>query len=161
MNQTQKKYAPGAPGIPARWTSSAKTGLGTAISRQSRVWFTLSHGIFNEIYYPRIDLTWRFNHKLRSLPPGKILRVETLEPAVIHWIADDWKTCQDIKTLDDGLGIHLADLPTQSLPKGKQIKFTFYWPDAGRWEGKDFTVRIAAWRRENIVSAERNKTNGK
>ena len=47
--------APGWPGIPARWTSSAKSGVGTALSAQSRVWFTLSHGILNEIYYPRID----------------------------------------------------------------------------------------------------------
>jgi glucoamylase len=47
--------APGWPGIPPRWTSSAKSGLGTAVSRDSRVWFTLSHGILNEIYYPRVD----------------------------------------------------------------------------------------------------------
>jgi glucoamylase len=48
-------FAPGWPGLPARWTSSAKTGIGTAVSRDSRVWFTLSHGIINEIYYPRVD----------------------------------------------------------------------------------------------------------
>lgn len=48
--------APGQPGIPARWTSSAKTGVGTAVSGLSRVWFTLSHGIVNEVYYPRVDL---------------------------------------------------------------------------------------------------------
>ncbi|HUI87259.1 MAG TPA: glucan 1,4-alpha-glucosidase [Anaerolineales bacterium] len=47
--------APGAPGIPARWTSSAKSGVGTALTFSSRVWFTLSHGIFDEIYYPRVD----------------------------------------------------------------------------------------------------------
>src|SRR4051812_13867255 len=47
--------APGSPGIPARWTSSAKSGVGTALSASSRVWFTLSHGILNEIYYPRVD----------------------------------------------------------------------------------------------------------
>ncbi|HKK20695.1 MAG TPA: glycoside hydrolase family 15 protein, partial [candidate division Zixibacteria bacterium] len=50
------KYAFGAPGNEPRWTSSAKSGIGTAIGSASRVWFTLSHGIFNEIYYPRIDL---------------------------------------------------------------------------------------------------------
>ncbi len=49
------RYAPGWPGIPPRWTSSAKTGIGTALNRHSRVWFTLSHGILNEIYYPRLD----------------------------------------------------------------------------------------------------------
>jgi glucoamylase len=47
--------APGWPGIPARWTSSAKSGVGTALAAQSSVWFTISHGILNEIYYPRID----------------------------------------------------------------------------------------------------------
>ena len=43
------------PGIPPRWTSRAKTGVGTALNPASRVWFTLSHGIFDEIYYPRVD----------------------------------------------------------------------------------------------------------
>ena len=47
--------APGWPGIPPRWTSSAKDGIGTALSEGSRVWFTISHGIVNEIYYPRVD----------------------------------------------------------------------------------------------------------
>lgn len=47
--------APGWPGIRARWTSSSKCGVGTAFSLTSRVWFTLSHGILNEIYYPRED----------------------------------------------------------------------------------------------------------
>src|ERR1022692_3158559 len=48
-------FAPGWPGIPGRWTSSAKSGVGTAACRHSRVWFTLSHGILNEVYYPRVD----------------------------------------------------------------------------------------------------------
>ncbi len=46
---------PGFPGIPARWTSSAKNGVGTSTGAQSPVWFTLSHGIVNEVYYPRLD----------------------------------------------------------------------------------------------------------
>src|SRR5574341_1909750 len=47
--------APGWPGIPPRWSSSAKSGVGTAVGRHSRVWFTVSHGIVNEVYYPRFD----------------------------------------------------------------------------------------------------------
>jgi glucoamylase len=47
--------ATGAPGMDPRWTSSAKNGVGTAYSSQSRVWFTISHGIINEVYYPRVD----------------------------------------------------------------------------------------------------------
>src|SRR5260221_11131566 len=49
------RYAPGWPGIEPRWTSSAKTGVGTALSLQSRLWFTLSHGILNEINFPAVD----------------------------------------------------------------------------------------------------------
>jgi glucoamylase len=46
---------PGAPGIPPRWTSSAKSAVGTAAGSGSHVWFTMSHGILNEIYAPRLD----------------------------------------------------------------------------------------------------------
>jgi glucoamylase len=46
---------PGAPGIPARWTSSAKSGIGKALNSLSAVSFTISHGIINEIYFPRED----------------------------------------------------------------------------------------------------------
>ena len=52
---TANGIAPGAPGIAPRWTSSAKDGLGTAYHTSSRLWFTLSHGIVNEVYYPHVD----------------------------------------------------------------------------------------------------------
>src|SRR5260370_27155666 len=45
----------GAPCIEPRWTRSAKEGIGTAYHTSCRVWFTLSHGIINEIYYPNVD----------------------------------------------------------------------------------------------------------
>ncbi len=52
---TQHIIAPGAPGIAPRWTSSAKSGVGTVVRDESRVWFMVSHGIVNEVYYPRLD----------------------------------------------------------------------------------------------------------
>src|SRR5665213_2478169 len=55
MNDPAATYAPGWPGIPPHLTSSAKTGVGTAHSHQSPLWFTFSHGILNELYYPGID----------------------------------------------------------------------------------------------------------
>ena len=55
MITTANDNAPGAPGIAPRWTSSAKDGLGTAYHTSSRLWFTLSHGIINEVYYPHVD----------------------------------------------------------------------------------------------------------
>ena len=55
MNLPENSVAFGAPGIEPRWTSSAKEGVGTAYHTSCRVWFTLSHGIVNEIYYPHVD----------------------------------------------------------------------------------------------------------
>ena len=52
---TSDRIAPGAPGIEPRWTSSAKDGIGTAYHPSSRLWFTLSHGLVNEVYYPHVD----------------------------------------------------------------------------------------------------------
>jgi glucoamylase len=45
----------GAPGVAPTWTSSKKDAVSTAYSASSRVWFTVSHGTLNEIYYPTID----------------------------------------------------------------------------------------------------------
>ena len=47
--------ATGGPGIEPRWTRSDKHGVGTAYAALSRVWFTVSKGILNEVYYPTID----------------------------------------------------------------------------------------------------------
>jgi glucoamylase len=45
----------GAPGLEPRWTSSAKDTVATAYAASSKIWFTVSHGILNEIYCPTID----------------------------------------------------------------------------------------------------------
>ncbi|HTZ57792.1 MAG TPA: glycoside hydrolase family 15 protein [Acidobacteriaceae bacterium] len=45
----------GWPGVEPRWTSSRKDCIGMAYSASSRIWYTVSHGILNEIYYPTID----------------------------------------------------------------------------------------------------------
>ncbi len=46
---------PGHPGITPRWTSSRKSGIGKTISYKNSIWFTISHGILNEVYYPTVD----------------------------------------------------------------------------------------------------------
>jgi glucoamylase len=51
----QQGEAFGGPGMQPRWTSSVKDAVGTAYAASSRIWFTCSHGILNEIYHPTID----------------------------------------------------------------------------------------------------------
>src|SRR6266511_2182314 len=52
MSIAPHQIAPGAPGGPSRWTHSTKEGLGTAYHTSCTPWFTLSHGIVDEIYHP-------------------------------------------------------------------------------------------------------------
>lgn len=57
MNEHQlcRQPAPGGPGLAPRWTRGDKDAVGTAYSTSSRVWYTVSKGILNEVYYPTID----------------------------------------------------------------------------------------------------------
>lgn len=86
--------------------------------------------------------TWRFNHKVRAIPAGKMLRLELLAPAIVHWSRDNWATAQDSRTTENAFGIHLTDLPVADAPPGTTIVFTFLWSDAGRWENVNFSVAI-------------------
>jgi glucoamylase len=97
-------------------------------------------------------LLWRFNHKIRSLSAGKSLRIETLAPAVVHWSADDWRTIHDLATRDTGVGLHVADVPAEALRTSAVIRFTFYWPEAGHWEGEDFAVKVVGFAEETLAS---------
>jgi glucoamylase len=100
-------------------------------------------------------VTWRFNNKTRAIAPGLILRIETLAPAVVHWSADGWRTVHDDATRDTTLGVHVVDLPARCLPPATVIDFTFYWPEAARWEGVDYQVCVERqFRRSSHEPAE-------
>jgi len=85
---------------------------------------------------------WRFNNKCRCLPAGRVLRVELLSTALVHWSVDGWRTVQDAPTEDSGLGIYFTDLDTTSLRPGDAIVFTLYWPTENRWEGVDYDLAV-------------------
>ena len=86
---------------------------------------------------------WRFNHKCRTIVPGKTLRLETLTSAMVHWSDDGWRTVNDTTTKDTGLGVHCADLATKDIDIGGSVEFTFYWNESGKWENCDFTVTVS------------------
>jgi glucoamylase len=85
---------------------------------------------------------WRFNHKCQTFPAGKRLRIEMLQPAVVHWSANGWDTVTDSATRDTGLGLHVVDLPTGDVAPAGRLDFTFYWPLAERWEGRDYSSLV-------------------
>ena len=86
---------------------------------------------------------WRFNHKLHTLAEGRTLRFEMLVPVLVHWSADGWVTTADATSRSTGLGVHIVDLPTGTLSIGTRVLFTFFWPEADRWEHQDYAVLVA------------------
>jgi glucoamylase len=88
-------------------------------------------------------VSWRYSHQCLLCPVTKTLRIELLASAFVHWTSDQWQTCSDAQTVESGLGLHVADLPTNELPVGATVRFTFFWNEAASWEGEDFAVEIA------------------
>jgi glucoamylase len=87
-------------------------------------------------------MLWSFNNKLRSMPFGRILRVETLAPVMVKWTSDDWSTFHEGSTIDSGLGVHFNDIPTNEFPEGTEIIFTLFWKESKQWEEVNFLVTI-------------------
>jgi glucoamylase len=76
---------------------------------------------------------------------GRTLRLIVQAPATAHWTNDDWATQVQTDTAPAELGnLHFLDLPTERLRSGGKIEWTFFWPEASRWEGGDnFRAEIA------------------
>jgi glucoamylase len=85
---------------------------------------------------------WRLNHKCRSIPAGKILRVELLKEAMVRWSADAWKHSGSVPTRSTGLGIHVADLPTRELVRGTQVNFSIDGVTGEAGKGSEFSVIV-------------------
>jgi glucoamylase len=134
---------PSGSAMPLAWAHAEYIKLSRSL-HDGRV-FDMPHQTVQRYLVDKIKAchaTWRFNQKCRVIPAGKILRIELWEPALLHWSADDWQTAQDTETRDTGLGIHLADVPTEQLAPGSTVQFTMYWFRANRWEDEDFAVQV-------------------
>ena len=87
---------------------------------------------------------WGPSFRPRSIAAGNVLYVAMKAPARVHLGTNGWQDIGDIDTEDTGLGVHVAKLPTEGLKVGDSIQFTFFWPESGNWEGRDYEVMIAA-----------------
>lgn len=88
---------------------------------------------------PPTGEVWKFNRRPESIPPEDPMRVIADLPFRLRASDDDWRTHSDRDATETGLGLHYVDLPPLGSP-GRSWSFTFYWPLADRWEGKDYRV---------------------
>lgn len=85
--------APNGPGTPPRWTQGDKDAIGTAYSTSSRIWFTVSRVLVNEVYYPTVD-----RPQIRDLQ---------------YLVVDDQSFCLDERHMEvkvDPLAAHALDV---------------------------------------------------
>ena len=90
----------------------------------------------------RKDLeVWKFNRQARSVPAGGTLRIQGRAPFRLRWSLDEWVSSTDSHSLTTALGIHYTDIV---VPRGQRaaVQFTFFWPDAGAWEGGASRVEV-------------------
>jgi glucoamylase len=117
----------------------------------------LSHQryVIEQTRSPRV--IWALNHRRPTMPPGKLLRIQTDSPARITWSADGTHHGGRAATRDTGLGNHYVDLPTADLPEGAVVSFRFdavkgKWINKKEWfVSKSDTVRVTA---DETIGAE-------
>ena len=85
---------------------------------------------------------WRFNQKICSMLAGKTLCIEVLSACMVRWTSDGWRTYENVKTRDTGVGMYLAELPAKDLPSGTALEFTFLWTNSDIWENVNFCVNV-------------------
>jgi glucoamylase len=86
---------------------------------------------------------WSARHPIRRMPLGRTLRLIVGADAAIVWSANGWSSTQTMETTAIGeLNLWFADLPTEQCAAGSSIEFTFFWKQAGRWEGKNYSVVV-------------------
>lgn len=92
----------------------------------------------------RLEL-WKHRRQCSKVEEGSILRIQANAAFRLHWSLDNWKTVMDTESTATRLEVEYVDIP---MDKGQglsdSIKFTFYWKKTNSWEGKDYSVRIAA-----------------
>lgn len=95
----------------------------------------------NAVNVPRIA-QWRPGMPMVRMTAGRVLRIDTIAPVLVHWTSDAWATVTDTKSVPVVDALHVTELPTAALASGATVTFTLYWVNEQRWEGRDFVVRV-------------------
>jgi glucoamylase len=86
---------------------------------------------------------WKADRQIPVIGKGRILRIHGGEPFRLRWSSDDWKSQNDTESSGNALAIDFVDLPAGATPaEGASIRFTFFWLNSNRWEGRDYQVTV-------------------
>lgn len=84
---------------------------------------------------------WKPTRRPRTVRRGWTLRIQAPARFRLHWTPDEWQTIHDTLSTPTALGVEFVDVPIPSAQRAP-IRFTFFWPNGSRWEGRDYAVAI-------------------
>jgi len=99
---SKSKSAPGWPGAPPRWTTAKKSGVGTARSAASDVWFTIAEGVVTEVFYPRLDRVCVKDLQLLVTDGEGLVDERTGTRTEVSWLADGVPAFRIVNTCRQG-----------------------------------------------------------
>ncbi|MBI1911139.1 MAG: glucan 1,4-alpha-glucosidase [Deltaproteobacteria bacterium] len=85
---------------------------------------------------------WKKDKPITIARSTEIVRIISFEKANIVWTNDNWQTKSEDTMVETGLGLHYIDFKPGSLKSESSLIFTLYFPNTGKWEGKDYAIRI-------------------
>ena len=88
----------------------------------------------------RIEM-WKHNRQPKHVRAGSLLRIQAIEPFMLHWSRDEWHTVQETHSTMLPLGLTYVDVEV-AADETAPIRFTFHWRDPDHWEGRDYLVEI-------------------
>lgn len=95
-------------------------------------------------HHGRLEI-WKPNRQPRTVERGWTLRVQAPGAFRLRWTRDGWATTDDSDSASTGLGIDFVDISV-AADQGEPISFTFFRPEGGGWEGRDYVVGVVGER---------------
>jgi glucoamylase len=83
---------------------------------------------------------WKPTRHVRFMHAGEFLRVQGNAPFRLHWSGDNWQTVNDTDSRRNALKIDYVDLKDVMTKAGTCVRFTLFWTEDNRWEGRDYEV---------------------
>jgi glucoamylase len=85
---------------------------------------------------------WKKKTPIHFASFTETIRIISLEKASLRWTPDEWRTVNEDRMTETGLGLYYRDFAPGSLTPDSVLTFTFRYTDRGEWEGKDFKIRV-------------------
>lgn len=93
--------------------------------------------------YPNIQF-WSFDSPARTVRQGHKVRITAFAKFRLRWSEDGWETVNDLDSGGTKLGVCFVDLAVPESAAGNPIalRFTFFWTESEKWEGRDFAILV-------------------